>query len=147
MNQSTSWARKWASVGLRATRKNNESSQAGVLVCSFDDPNDYPFDEQNFDPEVPEDVETILARQRDSYVDSAKSELAKMFEQQPEAVFYQRQLQVMFEKRYFHWVTVRALSELAQEGVIAIEVLPLQGLSPSTKRAVTDIGSEMRKRL
>jgi len=112
-------------VARREARKPRESSQAGILVCRFDDPDSYPFDEPDFDPDQPEELETILAAQRDSFADLAKSELVKLFEEQPESVFYQRQLQVMFEKRYFHWVTVRALSELAREGVLAIEVLPL----------------------
>lgn len=31
----------------------------------------------------------------------------------------------MFEGKYFHWITVRALSELVQEGILAAEVMPL----------------------
>jgi hypothetical protein len=62
---------------------------------------------------------------RDSFVDLAKSELKAFFGKVTGSVFYQRRLQAMFEKRYFHWVTARALSELVQEGRIAIEFLAL----------------------
>jgi hypothetical protein len=122
--QALSWKRG-ASVVPRVAPKKKGFSQTGVLVCRYDDPDSFPFDEPDFDPS--EDSETILTGERDSFVDQAKSEMAKLFEEHPETVFYQRQLQVMFEKRYFHWVTVRALTELVQEGVLATEVLPLSG--------------------
>jgi hypothetical protein len=32
----------------------------------------------------------------------------------------------MFEGKYFHWITVRALSELVQEGTLAADQLPLR---------------------
>ena len=119
-------------IQVSAARKKKEPSQTSVLMCRFDDPDGYPYDDPDFDPEGPEDLETILAGQRDRYVDLAKSELAKMFEEQPETVFYQRQLQVLFEKRYFRWVTVRAVTELVQDGVLAAEVLPLPGTGTIT---------------
>ena len=50
------------------------------------------------------------------------------FKTQPMKVFYERQLQVLFEKRgragpygtqdFFHWITARALEELFAEGTI-----------------------------
>jgi len=71
--------------------------------------------------------EEAVERPRDGYVDSAKAELKTFFAENPESVFYQRQLQVLFEKDYFHWITVRALEELVQEGSIAAEEMPLPG--------------------
>jgi hypothetical protein len=56
----------------------------------------------------------LTQKNRKSYVDLAKSELAKMFEERPETVFYQLRLQVMFEKRYFRWVTVSEMSRTAR---------------------------------
>ena len=79
--------KRGASVARREARKPRESSQAGILVCRFDDPDSYPFDEPDFDPDQPEELETILAAQRDSFADLAKSELVKLFEEQPESVF------------------------------------------------------------
>jgi hypothetical protein len=71
-------------------------------------------------------------RPRDGYVDLAKASLKAFFSDNPESVFYQRQLQVMLEGKYFHWITVRALVELVQEGIIAEERL-----------AVPNIGGEI----
>jgi hypothetical protein len=49
----------------------------------------------------------------DSYVEEAKVELLERIDGEPEAIFYERQLQVQYEDTYFHWVTARALEELA----------------------------------
>lgn len=119
-------------MARKAFRERRLPAQIGVLVSRFDDPDAEPLYDPDFDPEEPEDLETTLARQRDKYVDLAKSELARMFAERPETVFYQRQLQVMFEKRYFHWVTVRAVTKLVQDGVVAAEVLPLFGTGTIT---------------
>jgi len=51
--------------------------------------------------------------------------LRTFFDTESNEVFYQRQLQVIFEKSYFHWITARAVSELAAEGHIASDVEPL----------------------
>ncbi len=52
-------------------------------------------------------------------VDTAKEALRDFFAKEKREVFYKRQLQVMFEDRFFHWITDRALTELAAEGHIA----------------------------
>jgi hypothetical protein len=116
-------------VARRAVRKRRLSSQIGVLVSRYDDPDAEPFYDPDFEPEEPE---IIFEQQRDSFVDEAKAELIQFFSQEPESVFYQRQLQVIFEDKYFHWITVRALSELVQEGKIATEALPLLPGSETT---------------
>jgi hypothetical protein len=36
-------------------------------------------------------------------------------------VFSSRQIQVIFERKYFHWITLRAMRILADEGVVRIE--------------------------
>ena len=95
-----------------------------ALLCRYDDPEFYPFDEPDIDPDVASEPEEPP---RDSFVDRAKSDLRELFESEPESVFYQRQLQVIYEDEYFHWVTVRALSELVEEGILVAEVLPLPG--------------------
>jgi len=60
----------------------------------------------------------------DTYVGRAKTALVDLIESR-QAVFYERQLQVMFEKPFFHWVTSRALNELAESGIIQSEYRPL----------------------
>jgi hypothetical protein len=51
--------------------------------------------------------------------------MGELFEVHPEKVFYGRQIEVMFEKRFFHWITTRALGELGAQRDIesAIEIL------------------------
>jgi hypothetical protein len=105
----------------RRTRKAKQTIVAGLL-SRHDDSDGYPFNEPDFDPE---DLEQILEQPRDTFVDSAKEDLKKFFAAESESVYYQRQLQVMFEGKYFHWITVRALSELVQEGKLGLEVVPL----------------------
>jgi hypothetical protein len=63
--------------------------------------------------------------------------LTQFFAQESEAVFYQRQLQVIFEDKYFHWITVRALTELVQEGKIVTDTLPLLPDSEATSGFIT----------
>jgi hypothetical protein len=83
------------------------------------------------EPEWEPDSETTgeQERLRDPVIDEAKNELRRFFSEKPEELFYQRQLQVMFEGTYFHWITARALAELAAEGAIAsaAESLPHTG--------------------
>jgi len=107
--------------------KSQECSTRTACVSGYDDSDNDPFYDPDLDPDIPSDVEDIISQPRDSFLDLAKSDLKKFFEQESESVFYQRQLQVMFEAKYFHWITVRALSELVQEGVLVTEILPLPG--------------------
>jgi hypothetical protein len=87
------------------------------------------WDEPEFDPDLEEPEEP---RPRDGVVDEAKRELARFFGERSESVFYQRQIQVIFEDKYFHWITSHALLELAAEGRIASENLPLPGTGSIT---------------
>lgn len=105
----------------RPTR-NRRASGAGLL-CREDD----PFNDRDHEPENPSEIEEIIAQPRDSFLDPAKADLMRLFENEPDSVFYQRQLQVMFERKYFHWITVRALLELVGDGVLAHEVSQLPG--------------------
>lgn len=51
----------------------------------------------------------------------ARARLLAHFEDHHEAVFYSRQLEVLFEREYFHWVTNRAIRRLVEEGRIISE--------------------------
>ena len=48
----------------------------------------------------------------DAYVEQAKPELLAFLNSHRERVFYLKQLQVLFEKPYFHWITAKALYQL-----------------------------------
>jgi hypothetical protein len=55
----------------------------------------------------------------DPQVEKAKEALMKeLFNKFPGGVFYGRQIQVLFENRFFHWITSAALKELVDEGII-----------------------------
>jgi hypothetical protein len=91
------------------------------------DPDQDPDFDQNQDI-----VEVEELPPRDHVVDEAKEELEGFFAGNSKSVFYQRQLQVIFEDNFFHWITARALSELVEERKIASEVLPLPGTGTIT---------------
>jgi hypothetical protein len=63
------------------------------------------------DPRVPEVKERILEHFREHEGD----------------VFYERQLEVLFEDDYFHWLTARALRELEDEGRLASDLMTSNG--------------------
>jgi len=112
------------SVALRRGSKAGPQGWISVLLSRYDDPDVDAL----YDPDSdPGELEEITSQTRDSFVDLAKSDLKTLFAEESESVFYQRQLQVIFETKYFHWITVRALSELVREGSIVVEVVPLPG--------------------
>lgn len=76
------------------------------------------------DPEVPE--EELLGRPRDRKIDEAKAGLLDFFAAQPDRVFYSRQLAVLHEREFFHWITTRALGELVKEGQIGSTLMELR---------------------
>jgi hypothetical protein len=88
----------------------------------YRDPDNYWF------PDVYDTEEDLTEHPRDAYVDLAKESLKKFFEDNSNKVFYQRQLVVIFEKEYFHWITVRALGELVGERILAATECPLPGI-------------------
>lgn len=54
----------------------------------------------------------------DSYFSNVQEEIKKLYEIDKESVYYLRQLQIKFEKGYFHWVTNNALTGLIQLGYL-----------------------------
>lgn len=87
-----------------------------------------PWDEPEFDGDAWEDAEP-REHPRDPVVDEAKKVLRHFLAERATEVFYQRQLQVIFEGKFFHWITAYALSELVAEGLIASDqqALPAGG--------------------
>lgn len=70
------------------------------------------FEYDDFDLEEPDE------RLPDPEQISARETLEKFFEENREAVFYSRQLEVRYEKTYFHWITNRAIRDLVEMGKI-----------------------------
>lgn len=56
----------------------------------------------------------------------ARKVLEAFFEERRDQVFYLRQIEILHEDKYFHWVTRRALQELMDEGVVRREVRMLR---------------------
>jgi hypothetical protein len=57
-----------------------------------------------------------LKKIKDTEEDRARAQLLAHFEDNPQSVFYSRQLEVMLEREYFHWVTNRALRRVGTGG-------------------------------
>ena len=62
----------------------------------------------------------------DPKTQEVKDLLLKEFSQNPKGVYYQRQLEVWYEKKFFHWVTDRALREQEDEGKIIVDYFPIK---------------------
>jgi len=61
-------------------------------------------------------------RPRDVKIDEVKEVLlADLFARDPDGVFYQRQIEILYEREFFHWITGKALNELAAERKIGAE--------------------------
>lgn len=57
----------------------------------------------------------------DAVQEDAKEALARFFERHPQDVFFSRQLEVRYERDYFHWITNRAIRELELAGMLLSE--------------------------
>jgi hypothetical protein len=57
----------------------------------------------------------------DTEEEKARARLLAYFEDNPQSVSYSRQLEILFEREYFHWVTNRALRRLVEEGRVRTE--------------------------
>jgi hypothetical protein len=73
----------------------------------------------------PELEADLVGYQRDEKIDQARDALQQFFRDNAQEVFYERQLTILFEDRFFHWITVKALHELARDGVIQTDILEL----------------------
>lgn len=65
--------------------------------------------------EAPEDYE---GPGRDSYFDEVQQEIRTIYENDKKSVYYVRQMQIKFEKKYFHWVTYNAMIGLEKIGYL-----------------------------
>lgn len=69
-----------------------------------------------YDPDYDPEIEQEESRPRDPVVDQAKEEIRAFFGEERTSVFYKQQLEVIFEDRYFHWITSRALIGVSGRG-------------------------------
>lgn len=72
-----------------------------------------------------EDFSDLQPRVSDVREEAAALSLERFFEENREQVFFSRQLEVLHESHWFHWITNRALRDLIKAGVIRSEVRPL----------------------
>lgn len=70
-----------------------------------------PYEELNYPP--------------DPKTQQVKRLIVERLEQEPKRVYFQRQLEVIHEKQFFHWVTDRAIRELEEEGKILVDFYPI----------------------
>jgi hypothetical protein len=68
-----------------------------------------------------DDVSDLDHQPSDQTEGSARERLAEFFGRNRERVFFSRQLEVQYEKEYFHWITNRAIRELDAMGLIRSE--------------------------
>jgi predicted RecB family endonuclease len=75
--------------------------------------------------EIPDADIEVIEYKRDEKIDEAKTSVLSFLRENSGNVFYERQLTILFEDRYFHWISVKALLELVAEGSILSEILEL----------------------
>lgn len=65
-------------------------------------------------------------RPRDKTIDEAKGVfLAELFDKNATKVFYERQIEVLYEGQFYHWISTKALTELVAEGKVMSVLLHL----------------------
>jgi hypothetical protein len=79
---------------------------------------DWSDDGQTFEPPGRDDPQ----------VDAAEIALEQFFAEHRDQVYYERQLEVLFESCFFHWITQYALKRLRERGVVASELEDLIGI-------------------
>ena len=67
--------------------------------------------------ESPEDYSEPISK-TDNYFIQVQKEIRELYENDRESVYYIRQLQIKFEKEYYHWITNNAIIELYKFGYL-----------------------------
>ncbi|MDP2825622.1 MAG: hypothetical protein Q8O52_23425 [Sulfuritalea sp.] len=75
------------------------------------------------------DNEPVLDRPRDEAIDAAAPRILQIFNDAPSRVFYSTQIETQLEREIFHWITNKALLELANAGNIQRMPAVVQGKS------------------
>lgn len=68
------------------------------------------FEHEEYEDERPPDPQEV----------NAEKTIKEFFEKNRETVFYSRQVEVIHEEQYFHWITNRALRDLTAQGDIRL---------------------------
>lgn len=84
-------------------------------------------------------------QRRDPVVVRAAESIRAVYERRPDDVLYVRQLEVMLEKEYFHWVTDFAIRDLRESGFLADEYVSL-GAGNARLRFLFRAGHRFRRR-
>jgi hypothetical protein len=79
---------------------------------------------EDYDDYEPESEE-VPEQPRDPVTDDAKQAIVARVAEEPGRVYYSRQLEVLHEKKFFHWITNRAVRELVDERVFRVEAVDL----------------------
>lgn len=91
-------------------------------------------DEDDYQPEdEPE------GHPRDPVIDEARAAIDEFLSQNKQTMFYLKQLQVVFERRFYHWITAKAISELVDVGKWRDLLVPLRedvGPQPTVVRFI-----------
>jgi|GEM_PF-507010 len=64
------------------------------------------------DEDIDEWVYYDLVTSPDKFFNEAQAALTMLFEEDKDAVYYERQLMVMYERQFYHWVTKNALKSI-----------------------------------
>jgi len=67
---------------------------------------------------------------QDPYVDQCAESLLAFFRERRDEVFYMKQLEVLWEKKYYHWITARALSLLEGGEIRTVSKKVREGIQP-----------------
>lgn len=83
---------------------------------------DYDYLEKYHDDYLEEEGEET---EKINYEAEAKDELTLFFDKSDKEVFHKKEIEIKFEKEYFHWITAAAINELINEEILGEEKMPL----------------------
>lgn len=81
----------------------------------------FEWDEDLWEPPEPE-----RERPRDPAIDRAKEAIRQLLAERDREVFHGRQVEIILERQFFHWITDFALGELVEEGEVGSETVELE---------------------
>lgn len=91
------------------------------------DSDDYGYFDE-FEDYEPEELQPLP---RDTKIDEAKEVFMEdLFDRNAHEVYYERQIEVKYERKFFHWISAKALKELVKENAINTSLLHLQNNVP-----------------
>jgi len=88
------------------------------------------FDDDLYDEEDELEEREFHYRRRDTKVDEAKTVLANELFIDAGAVYYGQQIEVLYEQRFFHWITARASNRTSKRRADSSGFRSLDRISP-----------------